>query len=110
MAISNEDKKDVSHAFGKKVANKVDRVTHDSHPVFHIVDSLKREYRDKGKKLPNGVSPLRKDAKNKAIHAKMGEGYKKGVTRGDLIKHKRGNLQLRIHHKEGTYYKGKEVT
>ena len=33
MALSSEDKADVSRAFGKKTANKVSRVTHDE-PLY----------------------------------------------------------------------------
>jgi hypothetical protein len=63
MALSNEDKKDVRVAFGKKAANAVSRVTND--------------------------------ARNKAIHAKMGDE--------PAPKKKRGNYSIFSYEAGGAY-------
>lgn len=78
MALSGEDKADVSRAFGKKAAGAVSKATNDGY------DGNKR-WGNSGIKGSGVNSPAmmaaRKgfsDAKNKAIHAKTGgkKGYK----------------------------------
>lgn len=72
MALSNEDKKDVSKAFGKKAAGEVSRATHDG------FDGNKR-WGNSAQKGHGVNSPAmmeaRKgfEAKTKALHAKSGK-------------------------------------
>lgn len=63
MALSNEDKKDVSHAFGKKAAGAVSNATRDYSHIDHISGGMFSKNKAKS------------DAKNKALHAKSGGKY-----------------------------------
>ncbi|MBL0320504.1 MAG: hypothetical protein IPP74_14610 [Alphaproteobacteria bacterium] len=73
MSLTPEDKKDVKGAMGKAIANKVSRVTKDKPTAA----SLKLGRGHVNVKEVQGkiasVTSKYGDAKNKAIHAKMGK-------------------------------------
>ncbi len=95
MALSNEDKGDVKAAFGKKVAGAVSRATHDT-PGQKIAKSpyksaMMRVGHYFGEDRPSEKEwnrELKKDSKNKAVHAKtdMAKKIKSKDTRDSFMK------------------------
>jgi len=71
MALSNEDKKDVSQVFGKKTANAVSRVTKDSSPFKY--QHMDQEDLNAGRPLKYHTPTIKREmAKKKSIAKKMG--------------------------------------
>lgn len=69
MALSHEDKKDVSAAFGKKAAGAVSRATHDNSMTGRAARERNMERAAFGRMYREASGG---DAKNKALHAKTG--------------------------------------
>lgn len=50
MALSNEDKKDVSTSYGKALANKISKVTKDRKPpAYKLLGLSRKQWADEGK-------------------------------------------------------------
>ena len=78
MALNPEDKKDVKNAYGKAIANKVEKVTRDKGRTGTWVDDL-----DKSKYSPSQLKRWTEDSKRaKAQMEKRMDMRKRGIPTG----------------------------